>query len=128
MASNKIQRINEDIQRVLSDRLRSVKDPRVQQGMISVVSVDTSGALRWCRVYLSVYGLQDAREFKKGIRSASGWLRRELGSALSLRYTPELIFVLDDSIAHGARISKVLDELEQRGADGNEQPDDPSDD
>ena len=128
MASNKIQRINEDIQRVLSDRLRSVKDPRVQQGMISVVSVDTSGDLRWCKVYLSVYGLQDAREFKKGIRSASGWLRRELGSALSLRYTPELIFVLDDSIAHGARISKVLDELEQRGADGNEQPDDPSDD
>ena len=128
MASNKIQRINEDIQRVLSDRLRSVKDPRVQQGMISVVSVDTSGDLRWCKVYLSVYGLQDAREFKKGIRSASGWLRRELGSALSLRYTPELVFVLDDSIAHGARISKVLDELEQRGADGNEQPDDPSDD
>ncbi len=128
MASNKIQRINEDIQRVLSDRLRSVKDPRVQQGMISVVSVDTSGDLRWCKVYLSVYGLQDAREFKKGSRSASGWLRRELGSALSLRYTPELVFVLDDSIAHGARISKVLDELEQRGADGNEQPDDPSDD
>ena len=112
MASNKIQRINEDIQRVLADRLRSVKDPRVQQGMISVVSVDTSGDLRWCKVCLSVYGLTDAKAFNKGIRSASGWLRREVGHALSLRYTPEFVFILDDSIAHGAHISRMLEELD----------------
>ena len=112
MASNKIQRINEDIQRILADRLRSVKDPRVQQGMISVVSVDTSGDLRWCKVCLSVYGLTDAKSFNKGIRSASGWLRREVGHALSLRYTPEFVFILDDSIAHGAHISRMLKELD----------------
>jgi len=112
MASNKIQRINEDIQRVLADRLREVKDPRVQQGLISIVSVDTSGDLRWCKVFISVLGLQNAKEFNKGIQSASGWLRREIGNTLNLRYTPELVFVLDDSIAHGAHISKVLEQLE----------------
>ncbi len=122
MASNKIQRINEDIQRVLADRLRSVKDPRVQQGMISVVSVDTSGDLRWCKVCLSVYGLTDEKEFKKGIRSASGWLRREVGNALSLRYTPEFVFILDDSIAHGAHISRMLADLEVK-EDGDESSD-----
>lgn len=111
MASNKIQRINEDIQRVLSDRLREIKDPRIQQGMITVVNVDTSGDLRWCKVYLSVFGLQNKKEFNKGIKSASGWLRRELGNALNLRYTPELVFVLDDSIAHGAHISSMLNDL-----------------
>lgn len=111
MASNKIQRINEDIQRVLSDRLREVKDPRVHQGLVTIVNVDTSGDLRWCKVYLSVMGLENEKEFKKGIKSASGWLRREVGNALSLRYTPELVFILDNSIAHGARITAVLEEL-----------------
>ncbi|MCQ2452168.1 MAG: 30S ribosome-binding factor RbfA [Oscillospiraceae bacterium] len=114
MASNKIQRINEDIQRVLADRLREVKDPRVQQGLISIVTVDTSGDLRWCKVYLSVLGLQNPKEFKKGIKSASGWLRREIGNTLNLRYTPELVFVLDDSLEHGAHISRVLEEMEEK--------------
>ena len=114
MASNKIQRINEDIRRVLADRLRNVKDPRVQQGLISIVNVDTTGDLRWCKVYLSVLGLQNAKEFKRGISSASGWLRREIGKTLDLRYTPELIFVLDDSLEHGAHISHVLEEMEEK--------------
>ena len=112
MASNKIQRINEDIQRVLSDRLREVKDPRVHQGLVTIVNVDTSGDLRWCKVYLSVMGLENEKEFKRGIKSASGWLRREIGNALSLRYTPELIFEIDHSIEQGAHISALIESLD----------------
>ena len=112
MASNKIQRINEDIQRVLSDRLREIKDPRVRQGMASIVAVDTAGDLRWCKVYISVLGLESEKEFMKGLKSASGWLRRELGNTLSLRYTPELVFQLDKSIEYGAHINTVINSLD----------------
>lgn len=112
MASNRIGRINDDIQRVLSDRLRSVKDPRVsEQGMITVTRVETTGDLRYAKVWLSVYGLQDEKEFKKGLKSASGWLRREVGSALTLAYTPELVFEIDHSIEYGAKISGILEGL-----------------
>ena len=112
MSSNKLGRTNDDIQRVLSTLLRDIKDPRVQQGMISVTRVDTTGDLRYSKVWLSVLGLRDEREFKKGLKSASGWLRRELGSSLSLRYTPELVFELDHSIEYGAHISEVISSLD----------------
>lgn len=113
MASNHIQRINEDIRLCLSEKLRQVKDPRVQQGyLISVVRTDTTGDLRYCKVYLSVLGDVDEKELKKGLKSCSGWLRHELGSSLSLRYTPELIFELDHSIEHGAHINRIIQELD----------------
>ncbi|MDO4991085.1 MAG: 30S ribosome-binding factor RbfA [Eubacteriales bacterium] len=117
MASNKIGRINDDIQRVLAARLRDVKDPRVQQGMISVTRVETTGDLRYCKVWLSVLGLENEKEFRKGLKSASGWLRRELGATLDLRYTPELVFEVDHSIEYGARISEVINSLEIRHGD-----------
>ena len=109
--SGKMNRINDEIQMALSSLLRSIKDPRVQQGMISVVGVDTTPDYKFCKVYLSVLGLKDEKEFKKGLKSASGWLRRELGRAVSLRYTPVLVFELDHSIEHGARINKLINEL-----------------
>ena len=114
MASNttKIQRINEDIQRVLASLMREIKDPRVKQGMISVTAVDTTSDLRFTRVFLSVFGLQSEKEFMKGLKSASGYLRGELGRSLSLRYTPELIFELDKSIERGARINTILHNLD----------------
>jgi len=112
MASNKLNRTNDDIQRVLSSLLRSVKDPRVNQGMLSVTRVDTTGDLRYAKVYVSVLGELDEKQFKKGLKSASGWLRRELGARLNLRYTPELIFELDRSIENGAHINKLLSELD----------------
>ena len=114
MPSNKLARTNDDIQRVLAARLRDVKDPRVQQGMISVTRVETTGDLRYAKVWLSVLGMENEKEFKRGLRSASGWLRRELGSALNLRYTPELVFELDHSIEYGAHISQVIDSLDIR--------------
>jgi ribosome-binding factor A len=104
MSSNKINRTNEDIQRVLATLLRNVKDPRVNQGMLSVTAVETTGDLRYSKVYLSVMGLESEKDLMKGLKSASGYLRRELGNSLQLRYTPELIFQLDKSIERG-RIS-----------------------
>ena len=112
MSTNHLQRTNDDIQRALSSLLRRVKDPRVQQGdLLSVVRCDTTGDLRYCKVYLSVLGECDEKEFKRGLKSCAPWLRRELGAALSLRYTPELIFELDHSIERGAHISRLLEEL-----------------
>jgi ribosome-binding factor A len=115
MASNKIQRINEDIQRTLCSLLPNVKDPRIKQGLLSVTAVDTTADLRYAKVYISVFGEVEEKELKKGLKSASGYLRRELGQTLNLRYTPELIFEIDKSIAHGAHISKLLDELDIGG-------------
>lgn len=118
--SNRIGRTNDDIQRVLSNLLRQVKDPRVQQGMISVTRVETTGDLRYAKVWLSVLGELDEREFKRGLKSCGPWLRRELGSVLSLRYTPELVFELDHSIEYGAHISKLIEELDTGREEENE--------
>ena len=123
MASNKLARTNDDIQIVLSKLLREIKDPRVQQGMISVTRVETTGDLRYSKVWLSVMGMKDEKEFKKGLKSASGWLRRELGNTMKLRYTPELVFEIDHSIEYGAHISQVISALEIKHAeDENNEP------
>ena len=116
MASNRISRIKEDIQRELSGLLRSVKDPRVQ-GMLSITRVDTTGDLRYAKVFISALDKGHEKDLQKGLKSAAGWLRHELSSRLQLRYTPELIFQLDDSIAQGAHISKLLHQLEQAEED-----------
>ena len=108
MSSNKLARTNDDIQFVVSKLLREVKDPRVQQGMISVTRVETTGDLKYSKIWLSVLGLQDEKEFKKGIKSASGWIRKELGNAMKLRNTPELIFEIDHSIEYGAHINEII--------------------
>ena len=112
MSSNKIGRINDDIQLVMSKLLREIKDPRVNQGMISVTRVETTGDLRYSKIWLSVMGLQNEKEFKKGLKSAAGWLRRELGSSLKLRNTPELTFELDHSIEYGAHINELISNLD----------------
>ena len=108
MPSNRIGRINEEIQRELADQLRRLKDPRVSSGMVSIIRVDTTGDLRYARVYVSALDKSREKEVLKGLKSASGFLRRELGRALQLRYTPELQFIADDSIQHGAHIMEVL--------------------
>ena len=112
MPSNKLARTNDDIQFVISKLLREVKDPRVQQGMISVTRVETTGDLRYSKIWLSVLGMKDEKEFRRGLRSASGYLRRELGNSMKLRYTPELIFEIDHSIEYGAHINEVINSLE----------------
>ena len=111
MPSNRIGRINEEIQRELADQLRRLKDPRVSSGMVSIIRVDTTGDLRYARVYVSALDKSREKEVLKGLKSASGFLRRELGRALQLRYTPELQFIADDSIAYGAHILDMLNHV-----------------
>ncbi|MCI8594796.1 MAG: 30S ribosome-binding factor RbfA [Oscillospiraceae bacterium] len=112
MASNRIGRINEEIQRELSSLIRTVKDPRVT-GMISITAVDTTPDLRYAKVFVSMLDKTDVQEVVKGLKSAAGYLRRQLGQALQLRYTPELTFVPDNSIEEGAHILKLLNDLEK---------------
>ena len=126
MPSNKLYRTNDDIQYVLSRLLPRVKDPRVNQGaLLSVTRVDTTGDLRYCKVYISALGELNEKDFKKGVRSAAPWLRKELGSALNLRYTPELIFELDKSIEHGAHINDIISQLDIPAEEEEEENDDP---
>ena len=114
MPNHHIDRINDDIRRVLADKLRDVKkDPRLQQGtMLTVTHTDTTTDLRHCKVYVSVLGQYDEKQLVRGLKSVAGYLRRELGKSLQLRYVPELTFQLDDSIAHGAYINRLINELD----------------
>ena len=107
MAGNRIDRINEEIQRELAVLIPTVKDPRVT-GMISVMAVDTTTDLRYAKVFISILDKSDEQQVMRGLKSASGWLRRELGHRLQLRYTPELFFALDESIDKGAHILAML--------------------
>ena len=107
MASNRIGRINEEIQRELSALIPTVKDPRVT-GMISVTAVSTTSDLKYAKIYVSVLDKSQEIQVLKGLKSAGGYLRRELGRTLNLRNTPELSFVADDSIDHGAHILEML--------------------
>ena len=115
MASNRITRINDEIQRELAGQLRNLKDPRVS-GMVSITRVDTTNDLRYARVYVSVLNKDQEKDVLKGLKSASGFLRRELGHVLQLRCTPELQFIGDDSIQHGAHILELLRREEEKEA------------
>ncbi len=110
--SNRVERISEEVTRELAQLLRDVKDPRVSQTMLSVVRCEVTNDMRWCKVYLSALGEYDKKSLKQGLKSCSGFLRRELAQRLRLRYTPELVFVMDESIAHGAHIAEVLSHLD----------------
>ena len=108
MASNRIERINEEIQRELSALLRTLKDPRLQSGLLTVTHVDSTSDLRYSRIFVSALDKSQEKDMMRGLKSAAGYLRRELGAALRLRYTPELQFLADDSIQQGAHILEML--------------------
>ena len=112
MAGYRIGRVTEDIHRELCDIVRGLKDPRIS-GFLTVVRVEVSNDLSYAKVYVSAMeGLAAAQNSVKGLKSAAGYIRRELSSRLSIRKTPELRFIADDSIAHGAEIASLLNELE----------------
>ena len=96
MASNRIGRINEEIQRELSSLFRTLKDPRVQSGMVTITHVDTTSDLRYSRIYVSVLEKSLEKDVIRGLKSAAGYLRRELQ------------FIADDSIEYGAHILEML--------------------
>jgi len=112
MASNRINRINEEIQKELSSLLRTVKDPRVQDTMISITRVETTPDLRYTKVYVSFLQEEKVKDAMAGLKSAAGYLRRQLGSNLKLRYSPEIVWSLDDSITYGAKMLKLINSLE----------------
>lgn len=123
MASNRIGRINEEIQRELSELLRELKDPRVHKTMLSITRVETTPDLRYAKVYVSLLDKEFTKETLAGLKSSGGYLRRELGRSLSLRYTPELQWQADDSITHGAHILELLSKLDIPEEDENESVD-----
>ena len=117
MASNRIGRINEEIQKELASLIRNLKDPRVAETMISITHVETTPDLRYAKVYASFLQEDRAADAMKGLKSAAGYLRRELGRALQLRYTPELVWEQDDSIVYGAKMLKLINSLEVKSDD-----------
>lgn len=113
MASHKIERATEDIRRELTAIFRELKDPRVNQAFLSIARVEVTNDLSYCSVYISaIEGLNRAKEAVKGLKSASGYIRRELGHRLKLRHVPELIFNATDSIEYSANISRILSSLD----------------
>ena len=112
MASNRILLINEEIQKELSTLLRTVKDPRVQDVMISITRVETTPDLRYTKVYVSFLQEDKAQDAMAGLKSAAGFLRRQLGHNLQLRYSPEIVWERDDSITYGAKMLKLINSLE----------------
>ena len=120
MASNRIAIINEEIQKELSALLRTVKDPRVQDVMISITRVETTPDLRYTKVHVSFLQEDKAKGAMAGLKSAAGFLRRQLGSNLRLRYSPEIVWAQDDSILYGAKMLKLINSLEVKN---DEDPD-----
>lgn len=114
--SQRSERISEEFQKALAESIRTLKDPRVHEAMVSVTRCEVTGDLRYAKAYISVFGDdQKKKDVMRGLKSASGYLRRNVASIIRLRYAPEIIFTLDDSITHGAHINAVLHGLEQEG-------------
>ncbi len=106
-------RINMEVQRELSEIIRSeIKDPRVKAAMTTVVSVEVTPDLKYCKAFISVLGDEEkAQDAMVGLKSAVGYIRRELARRINLRNTPELTFILDQSIEYGVNMSRLIDEV-----------------
>lgn len=118
-------RINAEVLRELSEIIRTgIKDPRIHP-MTSVVSVEVTPDLKYCRAYISVLGNEDAAKATiEGLKSAEGYVRRELARRINLRNTPELKFILDQSIEYGVNMSKLIDEVTKDLKDKEESDED----
>lgn len=108
----RINRISEEVKRIVSELLtRGLKDPRISS-MSSITKVEVTGDLRYANIYVSVLGDKFVKEETlEGLESAKGFIRKEIGSRMDLRYVPEPIFHLDESIEHGIYISKLIDKV-----------------
>lgn len=112
MAGYRIDRISEDIKRETIAVIRELKDPRVIDKLITVVRVEISSDASFAKVYISAMeGLDTAKTAVKGLESATGYIRREIGQRLHLRKTPEMKFIADNSIEHGMHIVKIMEDL-----------------
>lgn len=107
MAKHRIGRINDEVRNEVAAAIREVKDPRVAKAFVSITAADVTGDLKFAKIYYSALK-GDPKEVAMGLRSSSGFIRRHLATTLNLRITPELTFVEDKSISHGAHISELL--------------------
>ena len=118
MANNRINKINEEVRRELATIIRELKDSRIPL-MTSVVAVNVTNDLSYAKCYISVMGDEDVqKKALEGLKSASGFIRREIGRRIDLRHTPEFLFELDHSIEHGAYINQVLSDINKGRKDG----------
>lgn len=112
MAGYRIDRVSEDIRRELAAIMRELKDPRIQGVLLTVVNVEVSSDASFAKVYVSAMeGIETAKLAVKGLTSATGYIRREVGKRLHLRKTPELKFIADDSIERGMKIAGMLGDI-----------------
>lgn len=124
MAGYRIDRVSEDIKREIVAIVRELKDPRVHEKMLTVVRVDVSSDASSAKVYISALeGIETAKTAVKGLTVATGYIRREVGTRLHLRKTPELRFIADDSVEHGMDIIKKLEKLNTEKDGGVENDD-----
>lgn len=121
MAGYRVGRVSEDIKREAVAVIRTLKDPRVRDKILTVVRVDVTSDLSFAKIYVSsVNGIEDAKEAVKGLTSATGLIRREIGGRLGLRKTPELKFIADDSVEHGMEIFKKIESFNKGGEGEND--------
>lgn len=115
--SMKNTRINGEVQKELAEIIRGeIKDPRISS-LTSVISVEVAPDLKTCKAWISVYGDDHvAEDTLVGLRSAEGYIRRELARRINLRNTPEIRFIVDQSIAYGVKMSKLIDEVAKSDA------------
>lgn len=108
-------RVNAEVMRELGNIIRSgIKDPRISP-MTSVVAVEVTPDLKFCKAYISVLGDEKAKQDTiKGLKSAEGYIRRQLARTINLRNTPEITFVIDESIEYGMKMSKIIDEVSKK--------------
>ncbi len=124
MAGHRIERTTEDIKRELTAVFRELKDPRVSGAFLSIVRVEVTNDLSYCTVSVSaIEGLDRAKQAVKGLESAAGFIRRELGHRLRLRHVPELIFKATDSIEYSAHINRILHDLDIDDSEENKDDD-----
>ena len=116
-------RINMEVQRELSEIIRlEIKDPRVNGAMTSVVAVEVTPDLKYCKAYISVLADEEqAKDTIRGLKSAEGFIRSQLAKAVNLRNTPEISFILDQSIEYGVRMSKLIDDVTKDLTDRDEE-------
>ena len=112
MAGHRSQRVSEDIKREIIAVVRELKDPRVSGKMLTIVRVDVSSDASYAKVFVSALeGIETAENAVKGLNGAQGFIRGEVTRRLRLRKSPELKFVADDSVEHGMKIFKMLDDI-----------------
>ena len=112
MANYRTGRVNEEINKALCEILRNVKDPRVATAFVSITAVDCTPDLKNAKIFYSVMGERRKGDTQKGLENATGYIRTQLAKLLNLRITPELRFIQDDSMKHGAYISSLMKQVE----------------